>query len=127
MAKIDGGAGSDFLLGTNSADEIVSGNGNEGDDRLEGNLKKISSCLMSVTFIGFLLGSVFGAAPALGAILTRQEFEGVTLVDANSLLRNTLPDSSEYSGFVVYEEDGTLSDWEVNVDELDLNLNPNLL
>lgn len=81
--------------------------------------------IVSVTVVSFLLGSVLGIAPALGAILTRQEFEGnFTLVNASPLLENTLPDKSEYSGFVVYEEDGTLRNWEINVNELNLNLNP---
>lgn len=81
--------------------------------------------IVSVTVVSFLLASVFGAAPVLGAILTRQEFSGdFTLVNASPLLENTLPDESEYSGFVVYSEDGTLRDWEVNVNELNLNLNP---
>ncbi|QSJ16659.1 PEP-CTERM sorting domain-containing protein [Nostoc sp. UHCC 0702] len=78
-----------------------------------------------VALIGLLLASVFHATPVLGAILTRQEFSGdFTLVDASSILESFLPDNSEYSGFVVYSEDGTLSDWEVNVNNLDLNLNP---
>ena len=54
-----------------------------------------------------------------------KEFSGdFTLVDASSILESFLPDNSEYSGFVVYSEDGTLSDWELNVNNLDLNLNP---
>lgn len=81
--------------------------------------------IVSVTVVSLLLGSVFGAAPVLGAILTRQGFSGdFTLVNASPLLENTLPDKSEYSGFVVYSADGTLRDWEVNVNELNLNLNP---
>lgn len=88
-------------------------------------MSQVQPRLVSVTIISFLLGSVFGAAPALGATLTRQEFLGdFTLAKASVLLENTLPDKSEYSGFVVYEEDGTLRDWEVNVNELNLNLNP---
>lgn len=81
--------------------------------------------IVSVTIASFLLGSVFGIAPALGAILTRQDFGGnFTLVNASPLLEDTLPDSSAYSGFVVYEENGTLRNWEINVNELNLNLNP---
>lgn len=80
---------------------------------------------VSVAMISLLLASVFHATPVLGAILTRQEFSGdFTLVDANPFLENSLPDTSEYSGFVVYAENGTLSDWELNVNNLDLNLNP---
>ncbi|MCF2148147.1 PEP-CTERM sorting domain-containing protein [Desmonostoc muscorum LEGE 12446] len=78
-----------------------------------------------VALIGFVLASVFHATPVLGAILTRQEFSGdFTLVDASPFLTNFLPETSEYSGFVVYAENGTLSDWELNVNNLDLNLNP---
>jgi hypothetical protein len=75
--------------------------------------------------IGLVFLSVFHAAPVLGAILTRQEFSGnFTRVSASPFLTNIVPNKSEYSGFVAYSEDGTLSDWEVNVNELDLNLNP---
>ncbi len=88
-------------------------------------MSQIRQRLVNFTLISFLLGSVFHASPALGAILTKQEFTGdFTLVDSSPLLENTLPEKSEYSGFVVYEEDGTLRDWEVNVNELNLNLNP---
>ncbi len=75
--------------------------------------------------IGFVFLSVFHATPVLGAILTRQEFSGnFTRVSASPFLTNIVPNKSEYSGFVAYSEDGTLNDWEVNVNELNLNLNP---
>jgi hypothetical protein len=35
-----------------------------------------------------------------------------------------LPESAQYLGFVVYEEDSTLRDWGVNIDELGLSLSP---
>ena len=80
---------------------------------------------VSVALIGLLLASVFHPTPVLGAILTKQEFSGdFTLVDASPFLENVLPKESEYSGFVVYSEDGTLSDWELSVNNLDLNLQP---
>ncbi|BBD70225.1 hypothetical protein NIES4072_65910 [Nostoc commune NIES-4072] len=81
---------------------------------------------VSVAVIGLVVASVFHATPVLGAILTRQEFSGdFTLVDATSpFLTNSLPEESEYSGFVVYSESGTLSDWELSVNNLNLNLNP---
>ncbi len=79
---------------------------------------------VSVAVIGLVVASVFHATPVLGAILTRQEFSGdFTLVDATSpFLTNSLPFKSEYSGFVVYSESGTLSDWELSANNLDLNL-----
>jgi hypothetical protein len=79
---------------------------------------------VSVAVIGLVVASVFHATPVLGAILTRQEFSGnFTLVDATSpFLTNSLPEESEYSGFVVYSESGTLSDWELSVNNLNLNL-----
>ncbi|MEH2025317.1 PEP-CTERM sorting domain-containing protein [Nostoc sp.] len=79
---------------------------------------------VSVAVIGLVVASVFHTTPVLGAILTRQEFSGdFTLVDATTpLLENFLPEESEYSGFVVYSKDGTLNDWELNVNNLDLNL-----
>ena len=87
-------------------------------------MSQVPPCSISVTLASFLLGSLFSAAPALGAMLTRQEFEGdLTLIENSPLLENTLPDNSEYSGFLVYE-DGSLRDWELIVDELELNLDP---
>lgn len=81
--------------------------------------------LASVTIVGSLVGIIFPIAPSLGAVLTRQEFSGsFTLVNNSPLLTDTLPESAEYLGFVVYDEDSTLRDWGVNVDELDLSLNP---
>jgi hypothetical protein len=78
-----------------------------------------------VALVSFLLGSIFHVAPALGATLTTQEFSGdFTLVNVSPILEDNVPDQTEYSGFVVYSEDGILSDWEVNINELDLNLNP---
>jgi hypothetical protein len=46
------------------------------------------------------------------------------LVNESALLTGTLPKYAKYLGFVVYDEDSTLRDWAVNVDELDLSLNP---
>jgi hypothetical protein len=81
--------------------------------------------LASVTIVGSLVGIIFPIAPSLGAVLTRQEFSGsFTLVNNSPLLTGTLPESAKYLGFVVYDEDSTLRDWAVNVDELDLSLNP---
>jgi hypothetical protein len=81
--------------------------------------------LASVTIVGSLVGILFPITPSLGEVLTRQEFSGsFTLVNKSALLTDTLPESAKYLGFVVYEEDSTLRDWGVNVDELDLSLNP---
>jgi len=81
--------------------------------------------LASVTIVGSLVGIIFPITPSLGAVLTRQEFSGsFTLVNNSPLLTGTLPESATYLGFVVYDEDSTLRDWGVNVDELDLSLNP---
>ncbi|ODG97247.1 hypothetical protein A4S05_14610 [Nostoc sp. KVJ20] len=81
---------------------------------------------VSVAVIGWVVASVFYTTPVLGGILTRQDFLGdFALVDASSpFLENFLPEESEYSGFVVYSEDGILSDWELSVNNLDLNLQP---
>jgi len=81
--------------------------------------------LASVTIVGSLIGIVVPSTPALGEVLTRQEFSGsFTLVDSSDLLTDTLPESSDYFGFVVYDQDNTLRDWGVNVDELNLSLSP---
>ena len=88
-------------------------------------MNQVRPLKVSVALIGLLLANVFHATPVLGAILTKQEFSGdFTLVDASPFLEKVLPKESEYSGFVVYAEDGTLNDWELNVSNLDLNLNP---
>ena len=69
-----------------------------------------------------VLGLTFSQA-AHAATLIKQEFRGTfTLLSASPLLQDTLPKSSEYSGFVAYEEGGVLSDWEIDVTELDLSL-----
>lgn len=78
-----------------------------------------------VALIGLVVASVFHATPVLGANLTRQEFSGnFTLVEANPFLRDSLPQESEYSGFVVYADNGSLNDWQLKVNNLDLNLSP---
>ncbi|MBN3879919.1 MULTISPECIES: hypothetical protein [unclassified Nostoc] len=76
---------------------------------------------VSVAVIGLVVASVFHATLVLGAILTRQDFSGdFALVDVSSLfLENFVPFKSEYSGFVVYSEDGILSDWELSVNNTD--------
>ncbi|MBD2439774.1 PEP-CTERM sorting domain-containing protein [Nostoc sp. FACHB-110] len=78
-----------------------------------------------VALIGLVVASVFHATPVLGAILTRQEFAGdFTLIEANPFLSNFLQKQSEYSGFVVYADNGSLNDWQLTVNNLGLNLNP---
>lgn len=79
-----------------------------------------SSC---VALIGLVVASVFHATPVLGTTLTRQEFSGnFSLVEANPFLRASLPEGSQYSGFVVYADNGSLNDWLLKVNSLDLNL-----
>lgn len=80
---------------------------------------------VGIALIGFALLSAFHATPVLGAILSKQEFSGdFSLVDVSPSLTNILPKKSEYSGFVAYSEGGTLSDWQLVVNKLNLNLNP---
>ncbi len=70
-----------------------------------------------------VVGLIF--SPTANAQLIRQEFEGnFSLINVSPLLENSVPDNSDYSGFVAYSENGTLEDWEVILNELDLNLNP---
>jgi hypothetical protein len=72
----------------------------------------------------FGLGVGFAASPALATVLTRQDFNGnFTLVDSRSL-GDPFPESTGYSGFVLYDENDSLLDWAINVDELDLQLDP---
>ena len=81
--------------------------------------------LIRSTTISFLsLGIAFCASPALGNTLTRQDFSGnFTLVDS-AILGTPPPESTEYLGFITYDESNSLLDWEVRVEELDLLLNP---
>ncbi len=70
-----------------------------------------------------VVGLIF--SPTANAQLIRQDFEGIfSLFEVSPILESTSPDNSSYSGFVLFSENGTLRDWEVNVDGLDLNLNP---
>ena len=81
--------------------------------------------LIRSTTIGFLsLGMTFCASSALGITLTRQDFSGnFTLVDSTTF-GEPFPESTEYSGFVAYDEKNSLLDWKVDVKELNLSLNP---
>ncbi len=85
---------------------------------------KIQALIRSTT-VGFLsLGIAFCASPALGSTLTRQDFSGnFTLVQSPNF-GGSFPETTEYSGFVSYDENNSLLDWEVNVEELSLSLNP---
>lgn len=74
-----------------------------------------------------LVGLVFPINSVLGATVVRQEFTGnLRLVEQSPLIEEfeTLPEESEYSGFIVYEDDGTLLDWELDVDRPSLSLAP---
>ncbi len=81
--------------------------------------------LIRSTTIGFLsLGMAFCASSALGITLTTQKFSGnFTLVDSTTV-GEPFPEYTEYSGFVAYDQKNSLRDWEVNVKELNLSLNP---
>ena len=76
----------------------------------------------------FLIGIVFPINSVLGATVVRQEFTGnlslaeVSRPEVEEFI--TLPEESAYSGFIVYEEDGTLLDWELDVDQPSLSLAP---
>lgn len=75
--------------------------------------------------LGFFALELVASPAAHAAVSVKQEFSGTfTLLNSSPLLEGTLPRSSAYSGFVVYEENGTLSDWEFNAAELNLSLNP---
>ncbi len=70
-----------------------------------------------------VVGLVF--SPAANAQLIRQEFEGnFSRTTVSPLLENTTPDNSDYSGFVLFSENGTLEDWQISVDGLGLDLDP---
>ncbi len=87
----------------------------------------IKTLLQNLPF-GVALGmSVVGLAfsPAANAQLIRQEFEGnFSRTQVSPFLKNLSPENSDYSGFVLFSENGTLEDWQISVDELDLDFNP---
>lgn len=69
-----------------------------------------------------VVGLVF--SPAANALI-RQEFEGnFSRTQVSPFLTNLSPEKSDYSGFVIFSEDGTLEDWEVSVDGLELDFDP---
>jgi hypothetical protein len=73
----------------------------------------------------FLAGIILPVNSLLGTSLITQEFTGnLNLVDSSPMIENP-QEESEYSGFIVYDRDGNLVDWELNLTELNLNLNPN--
>ena len=75
--------------------------------------------------LGFLIGTILPIEAAFGATVTRQEFSGeLNLIDVSSLLEDSVPENSEYSGFIVYDETNSLIDWQFEADNLDLSLNP---
>lgn len=72
----------------------------------------------------FLVGIVLPVNSFLGTSLITQEFTGnLNLVDSSPMIENPQEESA-YSGFIVYDHDGNLVDWELNLKELNLNLNP---
>ena len=81
--------------------------------------------LMRSTTISFVsLGLALCASPALAATITRQDFNGnFTLLDSTSIA-DPFPESTDYSGFVTYDENNSLVDWAIDVEELNLSLNP---
>lgn len=76
---------------------------------------------LSVGLLGF---SLLLSAPA-NAQSIKQEFEGnFSLVNSSPLLTRFLPDNTDYSGFILYDEEGQLQDFVINLDALNLNLTP---
>ncbi len=70
-----------------------------------------------------VVGLVF--SPAANAQLIRQEFEGnFSRTQVSSFLTNLSPENSDYSGFVLFSENGTLENWQISVDGLELDLDP---
>ncbi len=77
---------------------------------------------LSATF-GFL-STFFLISPA-NAQLIKQEFEGnFSRTQVSPLLTSLTPENSDYSGFILYDNNGILEDWSLNIDELGLSLDP---
>jgi hypothetical protein len=80
---------------------------------------------LGISALGISALSIVFSPAAHAADLIKQEFSGTfTLSNASPILTGTVPDDSAYSGFVVYEENGALRDWGIDVDKLGLNLSP---
>ncbi|MDJ0510304.1 MAG: PEP-CTERM sorting domain-containing protein [Crocosphaera sp.] len=87
-------------------------------------MNKTLQTLPTKLSLGIISLSLMISLPA-NAQLTRQEFDGnFTLFSASGLLQNVLPENSDYSGFILYEDDGSLQDFAIMIDELNLNLTP---
>lgn len=81
--------------------------------------------LIRESTIGFLsLAIAFCASPVFGQTLTRQTFSGNFTLLNSSTFGDPFPPSTDYSGFVSYDQNNRLLDWEVKVEELSLSLNP---
>lgn len=71
-----------------------------------------------------LIGLLFPSAA--NAQFIRQEFQGnFDLLSVSPFLEDSTPEETNYSGFITYDQQGMLRDWEINVDELSLILDPN--
>ena len=86
----------------------------------------IKTLLKELSVVGVAIGmSVVGLvfSPAANAQLIRQEFEGnFSRTQVSPFLTNLSPENSDYSGFVLFSENGTLEDWQISVDGLGLDL-----
>ena len=76
--------------------------------------------------LGFLIGTMLPIDAAFAATMTRQEFSGESsLISVSPILEDFgLPENSEYSGFILYDETNSLIDWQLEVDAISLSLNP---
>ena len=84
----------------------------------------MQTLIRSTTVALLSVGITFSASSALASTLTRQDFSGNFTLVNSQFFGGPFPESTEYSGFVSYDEEDRLLDWKVNVKELDLSLNP---
>lgn len=72
--------------------------------------------------IGLLsLGISLSTSPVFGSTINRQDFSGEFTRTLSTAPR---PQTADYEGFITYDENNSLLDWEINVEELDLFFDP---
>ncbi|MGK7941633.1 MAG: PEP-CTERM sorting domain-containing protein [Crocosphaera sp.] len=87
-------------------------------------MKNTLQALPTQLSLGIISLSLMISLPA-NAQLTRQEFDGnFSRIEVSPFLVNFSPENSDYSGFILYKDNGILEDFAITIDGLDLNLTP---
>ena len=74
---------------------------------------------LGILLIGLLFPSTANAQ------FIKQDFKGnFELLGVSPLLEDSIPEKTNYSGFITYDQQGMLQDWEIKVNRLGLMLDP---